>query len=301
MNKRRKFLFLINPIAGTRSKQAIPDSILRAANHYAHPVEILPTLASGNYTFIKEKIIEEHITDVVVCGGDGTVNSVVQQLSGTNVNFGIVPMGSGNGLALTAKIPRALSKALAIVFEGKPVLTDAFSINQNFACVLCGLGFDAQVAHDFALQSKRGLATYVRQSLKHFMAAKPYSFKITLPETSFNTDAFFISIANSNQFGNKFTIAPRASLSDGLLDIVVVPKMAKARLPFSILSQVAGGNVLLEKDNLNKKGILYFQTDQLTIKNIDNAPFHIDGEPQETIRLLNIKIIPKFFKLLQRV
>jgi diacylglycerol kinase (ATP) len=296
---RRKFIFLVNPISGTKSKQSLPDAILEAAKQYRQSIEILPTVASGDYAFVKQKIEEDHITDVILCGGDGTVNTVVQQLADTQVNFGIVPLGSGNGLALTAKIPKLLSKALEVAFTGTPGYIDAFSINQSFACMLCGIGFDAKVAHDFALQKKRGLFTYAEQSLKNFFSAKPYSFEIKMPETIMQTEAFFISVANSNQFGNQFTIAPRASLSDGLLDIVVVRKMAKMQFPLSVLLQVLGVNALSDKNALAKNGVLYFQTDSLQIKNLDAAPIHIDGEPKETIRQMDIRVIPGCFKLIQ--
>jgi diacylglycerol kinase (ATP) len=296
---RRKFIFLVNPISGTKSKQSLPDAILEAAKQYRQSIEILPTVASGDYAFVKQKIEEDHITDVILCGGDGTVNTVVQQLADTQVNFGIVPLGSGNGLALTAKIPKLLSKALEVAFTGTPGYIDAFSINQSFACMLCGIGFDAKVAHDFALQKKRGLFTYAEQSLKNFFSAKPYSFEIKMPETILQTEAFFISVANSNQFGNQFTIAPRASLSDGLLDIVVVRKMAKMQFPLSVLLQVLGVNALSDKNALAKNGVLYFQTDSLQIKNLDAAPIHIDGEPKETIRQMDIRVIPGCFKLIQ--
>jgi diacylglycerol kinase (ATP) len=295
----RKFIFLVNPISGTKSKQALPDVISTIAKLYNQKIEILPTVASGDYTFVKQKIEEEGITDVILCGGDGTVNTVVQQLLDTHVNFGIIPMGSGNGLALTAQIPRSLNKALQIVFTGTPKYIDAFSINQSFACMLCGIGFDAKVAHDFAQQKKRGLFTYAEQSLKNFFSAKPYSFEVKLPESSLQTEAFFISVANSNQFGNQFTIAPHASLSDGLLDIVIVSKMAKVRFPVSVLLQVLGINAPIDKNALTKKGIMYFQTDALKIKNIDSAPIHIDGEPKETIKQLDIRVIPRCFKLIQ--
>jgi diacylglycerol kinase (ATP) len=294
-----KFIFLVNPISGNKSKQALPDLITAAARKHAAKFEILPTVASGDYGFVKQKIAEERITDIVMCGGDGTVNTVVQQLFDTQVNFGIVPLGSGNGLALSAKIPLAPPKALEVIFTGKPGYIDAFSINKSFACMLCGLGLDAQVAHDFAKQSKRGLLTYTQQTIKNFFSAKPYSFEIKVGDTSFVTEAYFISIANSNQFGNKVTIAPKASLSDGLLDLVIVRKMNKAQLPVSVLLQIAGNNRLSTPGALKKSGIIYLQADKLTIKNTDAAPLHIDGEPKETAAQFNIHIIPKCFKLIQ--
>jgi diacylglycerol kinase (ATP) len=258
----RKFIFLVNPISGTGSRQSLPDLIAFAAKKYSTAYEILPTLASGDYGFIKQKIAEENVTDVIICGGDGTVNNVVQGLLETHVNFGIVPLGSGNGLALSAKISRQPVKALETIFTGQAKLIDAFSINNSFACMLCGLGFDAQVAHDFSQQNKRGLFTYTKQSIKNFFTAKPFSFELDLGETEFTTEAYFISIANSNQFGNQVTIAPKASLSDGLLDIVIARKMSKAQLPVSLLMQIAGKNALSDPEALKKTGIIYLQADK---------------------------------------
>ncbi len=295
----RKFIFLINPVAGTASKKLLPQLITAAAKKHNAAYQIFPTVESGDYDFVRQKIKEEHYTDVVICGGDGSVNSVVQDIRNTGVNFGIIPLGSGNGLALSAKISKQPENALELAFTGRPAYVDGFLINESFACMLCGLGFDAQVAHDFAKQKKRGLFTYASQSLKNFFSAKPYSFEIDLGETSFTTEAYFISIANSNQFGNQVTIAPRASLCDGLLDIVVVRKMSKAQLPLSILDQIAGRNGIDNPRHLKKSGIIYLQADKLTIKNKDNAPLHVDGEPRDSSSQFRIRVIPGCFKLIQ--
>jgi diacylglycerol kinase (ATP) len=295
----RKFIFLINPIAGNSSKNALPGLIDSAAKKHAATYSILPTVASGDYHFVKQKIKEENYTDVIICGGDGSVNTVVKDLRDTPVSFGIVPFGSGNGLALGAKISKQPAKALELIFTGKPSYVDGFLINHSFACMLCGLGFDAQVAHDFAKQKTRGLLMYARQSFKNFLSVKPWSFEIDLGETNFTTEAYFISIANSNQFGNQVTIAPKASLCDGLLDIVIVRKMSKAQLPLSLLDQIAGRNPVSNANTLKKSGIIYLQADKLTIRNTDAAPLHIDGEPRETAKQFTIKVIPKCFKLIQ--
>ncbi len=165
--------------------------------------------------------------------------------------------------------------------------------------MLCGLGFDAQVAHDFARQQKRGLANYVKQSTKNFFAAKPYPFELNLDGRRISTEAFFISIANSNQFGNNFTIAPQASLHDGLLDIVVVNKMSKLRMIWTILKQIRNGQVRLYEDKkYHRNDIHYFQTKKLSIKNPKLAPLHIDGDPAQTAPEFEIEIIEKAFKLL---
>ena len=295
----RKFIYLINPISGTGAKGLLLDIIKNKTAEKNIPFEILHTNVAGDYLFLKEKIAAEKVTDIIVCGGDGTVNQIANALLGIPVNIGIIPMGSGNGLAFAAKIPKRIHKALDTVFAGNAVYIDSFYINNKFSCMLCGLGFDAQVAHDFAKQKKRGLATYVKQSTKNFFSAKHYVFELILDEKSIHTEAFFISIANSNQFGNNFTIAPQASLHDGLLDIVVVNKMSKMRMIWTILKQIRNGQVRLYEDKkYHRNDIHYFQTKKITIKNPQLAPLHIDGDPAETAKAFEIKIIENAFKLL---
>jgi diacylglycerol kinase (ATP) len=296
----RKIIYLINPISGTKGKEALLKMIGQKTQALAIPFQILPTNAAGDYSFLQEKINKEQITDIVICGGDGTVNQVTAALLNTDINIGIIPMGSGNGLAFAAKIFKDPTKALDIIFAGKASYVDSFYINGKFSCMLCGVGFDAQVAHDFAFQTKRGLVTYIKQAFKNFIKAAPYTFEISSHNNRFTIEAYFISIANGNQFGNNFTIAPRASLSDGLLDIIVVKKANKIKMLFTLIKHIRRGKISHYKDNsFHKESILYFQTDQLTILNPSEAPLHIDGDPAATAKDFSIQIIPKAFRLLQ--
>jgi len=296
----RSFIYIINPVSGTKNKKELQGLIEEKTKEKNILFEIYPSLASGDYRFLIPIIAEKKITDVIIAGGDGTINQVINSLLGCPVNFGILPCGSGNGLALTAKIPRNFPKALDIIFEGSYEAVDGFTINDNFSCMLCGLGFDAKVAQDFAQQPKRGLMTYIKQTLKNFLHAKSYSFEIINEKQSFPVEAYFISIANSNQFGNNFTIAPKASLSDGLLDIVIVTKQSKISMLFETLKQIRGKNKLDQPGKMpRKKGVVYFQTDRLTIKNLSRAPFHIDGEPVPASKTLDIRVKKKCFRLIQ--
>ncbi|MDP4128564.1 MAG: YegS/Rv2252/BmrU family lipid kinase [Bacteroidota bacterium] len=296
----RKIIYLINPISGTKKKAQVRELISRKTRERGIAFEILSTNASGDYDFLQKKVREEKITDVVICGGDGTVNAVVKVLQKIPVNIGIIPLGSGNGLAFAAKIPKQTVRALEVIFNGKSYGTDAFYINEDFSCMLCGIGFDALVAHAFAKQKKRGLQTYIRVSTMHFFKARPYLFEIRLNDSVLKTDAFFISVANGNQFGNNFTIAPKASLEDGLLDIVIVKKMNKLLLPFSVLRQLSGANAMQTvSDYAKNKNILYLQTDRLSIRNPHHAPLHIDGDPRDTSGEFNIRIIKNCFRLLR--
>jgi YegS/Rv2252/BmrU family lipid kinase len=298
----RRILYFINPISGTKTKKQLETQIITKTLAENIPFEILFTNAEGNYPDLINKIKKEKITDVVVCGGDGTVNQVAFALKGININIGIIPLGSGNGLALAAKISRNIDKALQIIFDGNSTFIDGFFINNKFSCMLCGVGFDAQVAHDFAKQKNRGLSTYIKQSVKNFITAKPYQFDITANGTAFSAEAYFISIANSNQFGNNFTIAPKASIHDGLLDIIVVKKMSKARMIWAVLKQIRAGEVGEQAErNFHENEVLYFQTNKLIIHNHQLAPLHIDGDPAETDKKFMIEILPKAFKLIMPI
>ncbi len=296
----RRLVYLVNPISGTQKKEDIKQHIKDLTTAQNIPFEIVPTNASGNYDFLKDKIQKEEITDLIIVGGDGTVNQVVGALyKYVDVNYGIIPVGSGNGLANAAGIPRKPKDAIQYLFSNSAKHVDAFTINEKFSCMLSGVGFDAQVAQDFAASGSRGLLTYTQQSLLNFFKAQPYQFEITVDDFTFFTESYFVSIANGNQFGNNVTIAPLANLSDGLLDVVIVQKMSKAKLPFAVLQQIRGNNKLQELVNeINTKNVLYFQTQNLTVRNIKLAPLHIDGEPTETADFFKIGILQDCFRLI---
>ena len=295
----RSILYIINPISGKGNKQTLQEIIQTESKKAGLNFEIFPSVSSGDYSFLDELIETNSFTHIVIAGGDGTVNQAINSLKKHSLPFGIIPCGSGNGLAFSAGIPKNIQTALTIAFTGKIEWTDAFTINGQFACMLCGLGFDAQVAHDFALDKKRGLITYVKKIIQNFFIAKPYSFVLKLDNKKIEVGAYFISIANSNQFGNNFTIAPKASLTDGLLDIVIVTQQTKLNLLLQTLMQVSGFNQLQKAENIDKEtSVVYFQTSAIQINNPSLAPLHIDGEPVESVKKIDIKIQPKSFQLI---
>jgi diacylglycerol kinase (ATP) len=296
---KRHLLFLINPKAGTRAKDGL-QSFLKTKSEAAGlaytMVHSTPNMDAGH---MLQTAGELHATDLIVCGGDGTVNLAARAIQGTKINLGIIPVGSGNGLARCAGLPLKPTAAFRVIEEGKVQATDAFKINGHFSCMLSGLGLDAAVAERFAKSTKRGLYTYTTQTLIQFFKANPYQFGIELPGFSFYSDAFFISIANSNQFGNNVTIAPKASLCDGLLDVVIVQKMLKANIPLAVMKQLKGNNKLHTiADAVGKQNVIYLQTPSLTITNSQLAPLHIDGDPCETSKKITAEIIPSAFRLI---
>ncbi|HXR84531.1 MAG TPA: YegS/Rv2252/BmrU family lipid kinase [Hanamia sp.] len=295
----RKILFLINPISGTQNKLHLEETIIRKCKEKNLSFEILFTSKDGEYSFLHDKIINETITDIAICGGDGSLSPIICSVLKLPVNIGIIPLGSGNGLARTAGIPNSVDKAIDIIFAGKSICTDVFLINGKMSVHVCGLGFDAKVAHDFSEGKTRGLHAYTKIAIKNFLSAETYPFTIEVGEKKINVDAFFICIANSNQFGNNFKVAPKASICDGLLDIVVLQKTNKAAAVLSFAQQIISGKTshFFEKD-FNKKTILYFQTQKIKIENPQLAHLHIDGDPAETSKEFLIEILPSAYMLI---
>jgi diacylglycerol kinase (ATP) len=295
----RKLLYIVNPISGTRNKSSLGQIIEEKTRAAGLDFAIYPSVESGDYSFLLSIIREHRFTDIIIAGGDGTINQVVNSLRKLKLPFGIIPCGSGNGLAFSAGIPKNPGRALQIIFKGNSDWCDAFMVNETFACMLCGLGLDAQVAHDFANDPKRGLATYIRKTVANFFTAKTYPFVLKTNGKQLKTDALFISIANSNQFGNHVTIAPKASLNDGLLDIVVMAKQNKLVALLQALRQVGGFNQLQELEVIDETAsVLYFQTNEITIENPRRAPMHIDGDPVETKKQLQVQLLKNCFRLI---
>ena len=309
----RKIIYLINPISGTRGKRSLKEMIRQKTQEQGIDFSILPTSAEGDYSHLSSVILAEGVTDIVICGGDGTVSAVMAALRSSAVRLGVIPMGSGNGLAFAAGIPKDPARALDIVFAGKASPIDGVLINGEFSCMLAGIGMDGKVAHEFAGQQRRGLQTYIRITMRNFFSARPYPFRLCMPDgpatgrampdgapRELDVDAFFISIANGNQFGNNFTIAPRASLHDGLLDIVIAKKTGRLNFLWSVIRQVFGGYpVQPAPAGAGKGAILYFQTPSLVIENPGEAPLHIDGDPKTSARTFRVEVVPDAIRLIQ--
>jgi diacylglycerol kinase (ATP) len=293
-----KYIVFVNPISGNKSKDVALTLLTEQFNKRNLPFVVLPTNAEGNYSFLQQKIKEEGYTTIVICGGDGTVNQITKYVVGTYVNVAIIPLGSGNGLAFTAGISSKMPQAIATIFTGTASYIDAFTINHIYGCHNVGVGFDAAVAHQFALQKKRGPFRYVQLTASNFLRAKPFSFSVDINGETKNEKAFFIAVLNSNQFGNKITIAPKASLSDGLLDVVIVRSANKLLLLGKLVNHLKKGKPI-QLNEQPDKSIAYIQAERIIIKNNDTALLHIDGEPVATHGEIEIKVIKQAFKLIQ--
>lgn len=298
MNTIRRFLFVINPISGTQAKDGLERFLMQQCKEKEIEYSILYSTKSTNASTLEMAAYDFQATDLIACGGDGTVNISAAAAMNAGINLGIIPVGSGNGLARTAGIAMKPSLAFKTLIEGTLQPTDGFYINGKFGCMLSGVGMDAAVAERFAQSHRRGIYTYTTETLIQFFKANPYQFEVKLDEFRFFTDAFFISIANSNQYGNNVTIAPLASLNDAMLDIIIVQKMPKAVLPFAMMRQMRHNHTLKNwTDQIGKQSILYFQTPSISISNLKLAPLHIDGDPVDTEEQLQYEIISNAFNL----
>ncbi len=296
----RKILFFINPISGGKKKLWLEKKIIKKCEEKNTDFEILFTSKDGDYNFLKDKIAKDGVTDIAICGGDGSIAPIVASVLNASVNIGIVPLGSGNGLARTAGIPNSVDNAIEVILFGKAHFIDAFMINNKFSTHVCGLGFDAKVAHDFSEQKKRGLTSYTKLAVKNFLSAKTFHFVVEANDSTFNVEAFLICIANSNQFGNNFKIAPKASICDGFLDIVILKKSSMPKAVFSFVNQILTGKIgSVHKKDFQKKNVLYFQSKKIKIRNSEFALLHIDGDPAETAEEFSIEILPAAYQLIQ--
>lgn len=302
----RKLFYIINPIAGNGSRGSLRKQIEERTRKAGYDFECRDSAIDGNYDLIAHAIQSEGFTDIIIAGGDGTINQVVGALRYLELPFGIIPCGSGNGLARCAGLSTDPQEALDTIFSGSAMRTDGYTVNGNFACELTGLGFDGAVAHAYAQSATRGLNTYIRHAIKQFASAPSYRFIVRLFGQALSLDAYMITVANANQFGNKVTIAPYASLSDGLLDVVIVKKQHKLPLLWRAYRQLSGQNQPLRgediitslSDKRNQQDIHYWQVSAIEIENLDGAMIHVDGEATPRASRVTIKMIAKSFRLI---
>ena len=290
MNKKR-ILFIINPKSGIGRKIHIPDLISQYMDKDKFDYNIAFTEAPKHATLLSREAAGSKMDVVVAVGGDGSVNEIAKGLMGSDTVLGILPTGSGNGLALHVGIPRDLRKALAVIQRGRMEKIDTVKVNEEFCIGTIGVGFDAHVAHLFATSPKRGYATYVKLVLSEFYKYKPLSYELDVDGKRARVSCFLLTFANSSQFGNNAVIAPLADIKDGILDISMMGKFPVYRAPHLIYRLM---NNIIHKSR-------YFsmmQGKSVVLKNDSLLKGHIDGEPVTFTTDLHVKIIPASLNIL---
>lgn len=285
--------FIVNPISGTKDKSSIVGLIHKYIVPEKFQYQILYTEHRGHADELTREAIRQHIDIVVAVGGDGTVNEIARALAGSETALGIIPCGSGNGLARHLALPMNPEGALSIISECNIHKLDHGTINgQPFFCT-AGVGFDASLSDTFAKAGKRGLATYVENALKVGLSYHPetYTLKIegmngTDDVVTMETKAFLITCANASQYGNDFYIAPHATMRDGLMDVTILE-------PFNILETGIIAFQMINRIIHHNPHCHYFKCRSLTIQRSEPGVIHYDGDPKDEEKDVVVKIVPK--------
>ena len=219
--------FIINPKAGVEREKEVKSAITAQLNEMLYTYDIQYTQYAKHGTELARAAAAKGAYAVVAVGGDGSVNDIAQGLLGTQTILAIIPKGSGNGLARTMKIPLNTFEAMRVINADHTIKVDVGYANGRPFISNAGVAFDALISKKFAKSVKRGFAVYSWLVTKYLWLYKPWSFEITVDGQQIKQRAFMVNVANGQQFGYNFRIAPMASYSDGILDVIVVRSFPK--------------------------------------------------------------------------
>lgn len=277
-------LFIVNPISGTGKQKQLRALLADFLDYEKFDFEMQFTEYRGHASLIAEKE-RDNFNMIVAVGGDGTVNEVAKGLIGSTCVMGILPLGSGNGLARHLKLPMRLQDSISVLNAQKVKTIDTASINGECFVNVAGIGFDAHVAHLYAVQSKRGPIPYAKLMTTEFQNYKPTKYEVNIEGESHDLSAFLISFANSSQFGNNAYISPNALIDDGLIDVCMMTEF-----PMVEAGQLA---VKLFNKRMDKtKYMKIVRGKYIVIKANENITGHLDGEPINFPKELEIIVNP---------
>ena len=286
MTGKKKIRFVVNPISGTQDKTPIIKSIPRYLDNEQFEWEVAWTDHRGHAAELAAEAAQAGFDVCVAIGGDGTVNEVARSLRHTDTALAIIPMGSGNGLARHLLIPMDPDGALRVLAQCQIKALDYGLINDiPFFCT-CGMGFDAFISEKFADSKRRGLMTYVDNTVKSTFAYKPETYELEVDGQTERYKAFLIACGNASQYGNNFYIAPQASMSDGLMDVTILE-------PFNVLEAPQVVMQMLNKTIDTNSHTRSFQCQTLRVHRQAPGVIHFDGDPAEAGTDIEVRLIPK--------
>lgn len=291
MGKFRNVLFIINPTSGRKAIDGLDKSIQQFCKQAGVHSEIRQTESKGHATAIASEGVHQNFDLIFAVGGDGTVNEVAKGLVNSNVTMGIIPKGSGNGLARHLGISMRPLKALELLLNGTVLRMDTVLINNEVSVNVSGVGFDGHIANLFGSGGNRGLREYVSLAATEFRKFKSFPVEGKIDDIAFHSDAFILAVANSSQFGNNATISPTASVCDGLMDICVIKKVP--------LLQGLGFAGKMFTRRLHKSAfakIIKCRKAEFEFSN--SLPFHIDGEGKSNSKVFAFEINPSSLNIL---
>ncbi len=284
---KKNIAFIVNPISGTQDKAHIIELIDRHLDKNLFDYSVIRTEYAGHATVLAKSLAEKESCDAVIAiGGDGTVNEIARSLVHTPVAFGVIPCGSGNGLARHLHIPMDAVGAINVINRYEVKCLDYGKINDiPFFCT-CGVGFDAFISSKFAHSGKRGMLTYLENTLLEGLKYKADSYEIEIEGESSKYKAFLIACANASQYGNNAYIAPSASMSDGLMDVTLME-------PFNMLEAPQIAIQLFNRTLLQNSRIRTFRCKNIHIHREHPGVIHFDGDPTHAGTDIDVQLIEK--------
>ncbi len=287
----KKIAFIINPKSGTRSKTQYPQLVQKYFSEPDFETAIYTTKAANDGYNEAKRFVSEGYDAIVAIGGDGTVNEVARALMGTPVALGIVPSGSGNGLALHLKMSLQISSSLKKIRKQHEVFIDGCMLNDTPFFCTAGVGYDAFIANRFAETGRRGPAVYMGEVIFQYFDYKSQWYKLTIDgKETIERKAFLITFANASQWGNNVVIAPNASINDGLLDVVVMSEFPIYEAPRLSLH-------LLVRQLDKTRYVETFKCSSLMVERRHADYVHFDGEPGIMGKRIKVKVLHNVLKV----
>lgn len=279
---KNKIIFIINPVAGKGTGKRIELQIQQFFVSKNIDFETVFTEKKGHATELTKQMIQKKPDIIVACGGDGTINEVAQILVGTDVSLGIIPIGSGNGLASNLRIPKKLKEAFELILYHSKIKIDVGKINHSFFFSNIGLGIDADVIKNYSQTKTRNFLGYIKASIKSVVNYKPKNFRIEIDnQLILENSYYFLLCSNSNEAGYGISFSPNAKLNDGKLDFLLVKNISFIKqIKFSVCVLLKRIESLKEATNFQVKTLKFFG-------NQDTIILQVDGE----MVLLNEQLI----------
>jgi len=285
-----KYLFILNPISGI---QKDPFNIIDLVNSKfegtGHEFEFAFTTHAGDALNISKKAAKDKFDVIVGAGGDGTINEVASGLIGSNSALGIIPLGSGNGVARSYHVPLNIKESIAFLANPKIVKVDVGKVNNHFFLGVCGMGYDAMIGKKFQEFGTRGPLPYFLIGVREFLRFKPENLILEFNEQKISVAPLLITISNTEQYGNGAIISPNANPQDGVMEICIIN-------PMSILKAVNSSFKLFNKKIATIPEYNMYKTTDLKIISEKKGVFHTDGEPHDREIETSIKLLKSAMK-----
>ncbi len=288
---KEEIVFVINPISGGKSKNKLKQWIQEEIDLERYDPHCVFTERPGHACELTAEAMQRGVRKIVAVGGDGTVNEVARMMVGTTAILGIIPFGSGNGLARHMGIPVDPKEAIQRLNACEIRINDAGKVNGKYFFCTSGVGFDAHIGKIFASLKGRGFMGYIKAVVKEFSTYQSQMYQLVQGDAPHQHQAFLITFANANQYGNDAQIAPLANIQDGKLDVCIVR-------PFPIYAAPGLALRIFSKSAHRSGYMTTFQTSKIELKRSSGGPIHLDGEPYEAENTLVVEVVPNAIQIM---